>query len=57
MPPKGVWSAADTALGKAVCERPFALHRQQPEKDKQNFNVVPVLANFLRTPMNAMISI
>jgi len=21
--------------GKAYCERPFALHRQQPEKDKQ----------------------
>jgi len=25
--------------GKACCERPFALHRQQPEKDKQNFDV------------------
>jgi len=23
------------------CERPFALHHQQPEKDKQNFDVAP----------------
>jgi len=25
--------------GKGFSERPFALHRQQPEKDKQNFDV------------------
>jgi len=30
--------------------RQFALHRQQPEKDKQNFNFAP-LEKFLRTPM------
>jgi len=27
--------------GKAFCERLFALHRQQPEQDKQNFDVSP----------------
>jgi len=27
--------------GKAFCERPLALHRQQPEKDKQNFDISP----------------
>jgi len=27
--------------GTAFCERPFALHRQQPDKDKQNCNVAP----------------
>jgi len=26
---------------KAFCERPFALHRQQPEKDKRSFDVPP----------------
>jgi len=36
--------------GKAVCERQFALHRQQPENNKQNVDVVP-LETFLRTPM------
>jgi len=25
--------------GKTFCERPFALHRQQAEKDKQNVDV------------------
>jgi len=25
--------------GKVFCEHPFALHRQQPEKDKQKFDV------------------
>ena len=25
--------------GKALCERPFALHRQQPEKYKENVDV------------------
>ena len=36
---------------KAVCgERPFPLHRQEPEKDKQNFEIAP-LEKFLRTPM------
>jgi len=41
---------------KAFCERPFVLHRQQPEKDKQNFGVAP-LEKILRTPMDALISI
>ena len=27
--------------GEAFCVRPFALHRQQPEKDKQNVDFVP----------------
>ena len=27
--------------GNAFCERPFALHRQQPEKDKQSVDVAP----------------
>ena len=34
-------------------ERPFALHRQQAEKDKQNVDVAQPLEKFLRTPMNA----
>jgi len=29
--------------GKAFCERPFALYRQQAEKDKQNVDVAPPL--------------
>ena len=28
-------------MGKALCERQFALHRQQPEKYKQNVDVSP----------------
>jgi len=28
-------------MGKAFCERPFALHRQQPEHDERNVDVVP----------------
>jgi len=28
-------------MGKALCERPFALHREQPEKYKQNVDVSP----------------
>jgi len=40
---------------KAFCERPFALHHQQPEKDKQNFDVAPPLEKFSRTPMDALI--
>ena len=35
--------------GKILCERPFALHRQQPEKNKQNVDFP--LEKFLRTPM------
>jgi len=27
--------------GKEFCERPFALRYQQPENDKQNFDVAP----------------
>jgi len=42
--------------GKAFCECPFTLHRQQPEKDKQNFDVA-ALVKFLWTPMDALISI
>jgi len=26
-------------MEQALCERPFTLHRQQPEKYKQNFDV------------------
>jgi len=29
-------------------ETPFTLHRQQPEKDKQNVNVAPLQEKFLR---------
>jgi len=28
-------------MGKALCERPFALHHLKPEKHKQNVDVVP----------------
>jgi len=28
-------------MEQALCERPFTLHRQQPEKYKQNFDVAP----------------
>ena len=28
-------------MGKALCERSFALHRLKPEKHKQNVDVVP----------------
>jgi len=28
--------------GKALCKRPFALHRYQPEKYKQNIDVAPL---------------
>jgi len=28
-------------MGKALCECPFTLHRQQPEKYKQNIDVSP----------------
>jgi len=38
-------------MGETFCERPFALHRQQPEKDKQKFDVAP-LEKFLQTPMD-----
>ena len=34
----------------------ISLHRQQPEKDKQNFSLPP-LENFLPAPMDALISI
>jgi len=37
-------------------ERPFALHRQQPEKDKQNLDVVAASEKILRTSMDALIS-
>jgi len=33
-------------MGKALCERPFALHRLKPEKHKQNVDVVPPGKNF-----------
>ena len=35
---------------KAFCERPFELQRQQPEADKQNVDVAPLLEKFLRKP-------
>jgi len=36
------WSIFFVVLrGKAFCERPFALHRQQPEHDKQNVDNAP----------------
>jgi len=37
--------------GKAFCEHPFALHRQQLEKDKQNVDVSTPVEKILRTPM------
>jgi len=37
-------------MGKAFCERPFALHGQQPEKDKRNVDFPPP-EKFLRTSM------
>jgi len=40
--------------GEAFCVRPFALHRQKPEKDKQNVDSAP-LENFLRTPMTIVL--
>jgi len=33
----GEWDRKD----KAFCERPFALHDQQPVQDKQDFDVAP----------------
>ena len=36
--------------GKAICERTFGLHRQQPGCGKQNVSVAP-LEKFLRTTM------
>jgi len=39
-------------MGKARCERPFTLHRQQPEKHKQNVDVAP-LEKFMPTPMES----
>jgi len=43
--------------GKAFCERLFALHRQQPEKDKQNVDCDPPWGKFLRTPMAAILTV
>jgi len=34
----------------AFCERSFALHRQQPEKEKQNIDVVLPWKNFRGRP-------
>jgi len=28
-------------MEQALCERPFAMNHQQPEKSKQNFDVAP----------------
>ena len=36
--------------GEAFCEGPFALRRQQPEKDKQNFDVASPWKNFRGRP-------
>jgi len=35
------------------CIRPFALHRQQPEKDKQNVDFAPSGKISARTPLTA----
>jgi len=37
--------------GEAFCVRPFALHCQQHEKDKQNVVFASPLEKLLRTPM------
>jgi len=37
--------------GKALCARPFALHRQQPEKCEQNVDVSPSWKNFCWRPL------
>ena len=37
----------------SLCERPFALQRQQPEKDKQNVDVAR-LEKILRTPKGTL---
>ena len=36
--------------GKAFCERPFASHRQQPGKEKQNVDVPPPWKNVCGRP-------
>jgi len=36
--------------GEAFCERPFALHREQPESDIQIIDVAPTWKNFCRRP-------
>jgi len=41
---------------KAFCERPFSLHRQQPENHEQNCDVA-TLEILLQMPMDALISI
>jgi len=45
-------------MGKAFCECPFALHRQQPKKYKQNVDVSPppptLFEKILRTPMRGV---
>jgi len=40
-----------TVAVTTFCERPFALHHQQLENDKQNIDVGPSLEKFLRTPI------
>jgi len=40
----------ETRKAKAFCERTFALHRQQPEKDKRNFDVAPPWKKFCVRP-------
>jgi len=47
--PRKYQLAAALRKGKAFCECPFALHRQQPEKDQQNVHVTP-LKNFCGRP-------
>jgi len=37
--------------GKAFCERPFALHRQQPEKNTQNVAVSHPWKNLCGCPI------
>ena len=51
----GIFIAVSCTKGKTFCERPFTLHRQQPEKDKENFDVTP-LEKFLRGIMVTALS-
>jgi len=49
-----IWEIFIGHMGNFLfCTRQFALHRQQPEKDKQNVDFAPPLEIFLRTPLTA----
>ena len=53
LPLHGAFCFCCKSKGKAFCERPFALHRQQLENDRQNGDVVP-LKKFLWTHVDAV---